>query len=219
MGLSSPQESIETYLLPLPDMNRTDADVALIALWPRAARYEKPVDDPMFAAHKPVIYNTFEGNYTAYKPDHPVGLLGCAVQYQFCFTRAGTADYCTSLAGLPSDLLQGDLPDSSSTQLAVIEHMRKMCLLNDITNGPGERFQMGTFPGTVMPSFPDYQWILEAKGWESYAYAGIQAMFADTMVGMKTRDSDADYYTYPPSSPGEEQLCRSFRMRKGGGFA
>jgi hypothetical protein len=79
MGWASPQENVAYYLLPLPEMNRTDADVALAAITFRVARYQKPVDDPMFAAHKPLLDPDFANN-TVYGSDYPVGLLGCAVQ-------------------------------------------------------------------------------------------------------------------------------------------
>ena len=86
-----PKENIGTFT-PLPEMSRTDADVAVIVVFFEGARYDMPVDDPMFAAHKPLRNKGHPNwgskkqsvsNFTTYGPDHPAGLLGCAVQVRF----------------------------------------------------------------------------------------------------------------------------------------
>ena len=90
--------------------------------------------------------------------------------------------------------------------------------MNTISQSVGEFFTL-SHPFSIISGIHKDQWIIEANGWESYAYAGVQAMLADTIMGMKTYYSDAELYTYSPTTPGEKQLCQSLRMRKSGNFA
>ena len=59
-------------------MNRTDADVAINVIVFANTTYRTPIDDPLFTAHK-VMPRSWD-NFTVYGHDHPVGLLGCAIQ-------------------------------------------------------------------------------------------------------------------------------------------
>jgi hypothetical protein len=64
----------------LDEMNRTDADVALAFIALNNVMYHKPVDDPLFSAHRKVPYGLGSYARTEYKPDHLAGAIGCAVQ-------------------------------------------------------------------------------------------------------------------------------------------
>jgi hypothetical protein len=61
-------------------MNRTDADVALAFVALNSVLYHRPVNDPLFSAHRNVTYNLGPIARTEYKSDHIAGALGCAVQ-------------------------------------------------------------------------------------------------------------------------------------------
>lgn len=69
-------------ITPIPEMQRPDADIALAAVWLNDMIYEKPVDDPLFSAHREWIYTPGGGypNETKYKSDHVAGVIGCAQQ-------------------------------------------------------------------------------------------------------------------------------------------
>jgi hypothetical protein len=74
-------DSVSSFITPLPEMNRTDADVALISVWSNAVVYEKLVDDPLFAAHRIEERQQSSGkNKTFYWSDHYAGVVGCAQQ-------------------------------------------------------------------------------------------------------------------------------------------
>lgn len=66
--------------LPLTEMNRTDADVALNVLWLNNVQYSKPVDDPLFSAHNPREYTSGGVNFTSYQADTPGAVIGCTNQ-------------------------------------------------------------------------------------------------------------------------------------------
>lgn len=82
---------IHNYLLPdasaiginaLREMQRDDADVAVIAIWLNDVSYQQTVNDPLFAAHRAYNYVLGGGypNLTRYKSDFRAGAIGCAVQ-------------------------------------------------------------------------------------------------------------------------------------------
>ena len=66
----------------IPEMQRNDADVTLGAIWLNDVLYEKPVNDPVFFAHKEWTYLPGGGyaGVTFYRPDHEAGVIGCAEQ-------------------------------------------------------------------------------------------------------------------------------------------
>ena len=61
---------------PIPELNRTDADVSLSIITAGNIYYDKPVEDPLFAAHV-VRHDPLRDVYT---PDHRSGALTCAIQ-------------------------------------------------------------------------------------------------------------------------------------------
>lgn len=64
-------------------MNRTDADLALAAIAFNNVKYDNPVDDPVFSAHKQQSY-TYRGKaMKSYRPDAHVGIIGCMEQVSF----------------------------------------------------------------------------------------------------------------------------------------
>ena len=72
---------IDGIINALPEMNRTDADVALIPVWTNAVVYHSPVSDPLFAAHRLEMRQTGVGKDNAlYWSDHYAGVIGCALQ-------------------------------------------------------------------------------------------------------------------------------------------
>jgi len=73
--------SIDT-LSPIAGMDRNGtADLTQLIFMPNAITYERPVNDPLFSAHKTMIKSTLSGvNFTYYAPDDPFLVMGCEVQ-------------------------------------------------------------------------------------------------------------------------------------------
>ena len=65
-------------------MQRKNADVALMAIWLNVLKYENPVNDPLFSAHKESSYMPGDGcpNQTLYMSDNVAWVLGCTEQVQ-----------------------------------------------------------------------------------------------------------------------------------------
>jgi hypothetical protein len=77
-----------TINLPISEMNRTDADVAINIIWLNNVQYTNVVDDPMFSAHQPRSFVSGGVNFTNYRADNPGGLLGCTNQVRFHLLEA-----------------------------------------------------------------------------------------------------------------------------------
>ncbi|KAF2680250.1 hypothetical protein K458DRAFT_312414 [Lentithecium fluviatile CBS 122367] len=209
-------DGIHDYLLPdtssiginpLPEMQRDDADVAIIAVWLNDVSYEQPVEDPLFTAHRSFTYIVGGGypNYTRFDPDFYAGAIGCAVQ----------------LTGSPLEVGANDYPNASPVQLSMLQLLRTMIRLVTITTGPlsgslqaGNTVQRGFSPG-----LPTDQWIKEVIGWESLVWTGYQTILSASVIGPKVFDEYADEYRDIPTSAGDKNLCHALKMRKSGGFA
>lgn len=61
-------------------MNRTDADVAFTYIALNNVLYHRPVNDPLFSAHRKVSFGQMNGGQTEYQSDNMIGAMGCAVQ-------------------------------------------------------------------------------------------------------------------------------------------
>lgn len=230
-----------TNLNIFPAVERTDADVGMSAIWPNAVMYSKPVNDPLFSAHNTTFRDfAHQGeNYTLYTSDRYGGIVGCTeqvcrlaltpnenhatdhrCQYQFCIARSGQDDLCTPLSSLPAKLSTAELPGADDLQLAILKLLLTVSTLNDITNAPNaQSLQVSAMiVSGLVPELPDDQWKKEVMGWEAWALAGIQILFADFAIGPKVRDPAASY-TMAPTTAGEKQLCGAMKMRKSGGFA
>ena len=243
---SSPFDGI---IDPLPEMNRTDADVALIPVWANAVVYDRPVEDPLFAAHRLEMRQTGTGKDKAlYWSDHYAGVIGCAlqvrlfslppssssfmnpyltlplIQYQFCYPRPGKPDFCTPLGPSPlPDTPSSVYPDASPVQASILTLLQSIARTADITVSP----QLGNLRASKMlqvgiaPGLPSTQWITELSTWEAFVWSSYQSLLSASVIGAQVLDPMAkgSTYTDEPSSQGDHELCSSLRMRKAGGFA
>lgn len=86
IAISSSLEALGGYKgntwLPVPELNRTNADISLFLLAPNSVRYDTPVDDPFFSAHLLGGSTISSGtNFTWYISDYFVNTLACADQH------------------------------------------------------------------------------------------------------------------------------------------
>lgn len=105
--------------VPIPELNRTDADVTLLILAQDQVDYDVPSDDPWFSAH-------LEHNTTAagiglvwYVGDNYFNNLACADQHQFSNPSSAVLDgSCTSLTDGTTVIEELDHIGLSNLQLA-----------------------------------------------------------------------------------------------------
>lgn len=80
MYMESRDPTLSSVDFPIPEMNRTDADIGINVVWMNNVQYAKPVDDPMFGAHERREYTSGGENLTVYGADKPAAVLGCTIQ-------------------------------------------------------------------------------------------------------------------------------------------
>ncbi|KAL1608326.1 hypothetical protein SLS60_003267 [Paraconiothyrium brasiliense] len=204
-------------------MNRTDADVAIIAVFTNAIVYEKPVEDPLFAAHRVEMRKQSNGKDKArYWSDHYAGVVGCAQQFQFCYPRADKVDFCTTLGPSPApDTPTTIYPDATPIQASILQLLQSITRVTDMNRSP----QLGNLRASkavmvgISPGLPDDQWIREVTAWEAFVWSGYQTLLSASVIGPKVFDAEGDTYRDEPTSIGDRMLCQSLKMRKAGGFA
>jgi hypothetical protein len=94
---------LSSSFVPIPALNRTDADVQLLALYNYAV-YTSLVTDPWFEATRNVsnrVAGLNSNHGFAFLPNNPMGILGLTEQHQFC-TSVGSNETCTLLTGIYS---------------------------------------------------------------------------------------------------------------------
>ncbi|KAF2020984.1 hypothetical protein BU24DRAFT_487495 [Aaosphaeria arxii CBS 175.79] len=203
----------------LPEMSRPKDDVLVALVAKNSVRYGQPVDDPLFAAHKPIVHydlGTAE-NVTWYYSDVPATALGCVVQRQWCIKDGKNGDQCTELAGFPESPVIPELKNASDVQKSILKVSLVASILFDYTNkGGGLKASDYVDTGGRVMSHPDNLWLRELSTWESHTWAASQIVFADYAMGPKNRNSMAK--SVEPKTPGEKQLCGSLKVHKPGGF-
>ncbi|OAG05586.1 uncharacterized protein CC84DRAFT_1243985 [Paraphaeosphaeria sporulosa] len=155
-------DSVSGFITPLPEMNRSDADVALISVWSNAVVYEKPVEDPLFAAHRVEERQQSSGkNKTLYWSDHYAGLVGCAQQIQFCYPRADQEDFCTPLGPGPApDTPTTSYPSATPLQSSLLTLLQSISRITDLNRSP----QLGNLRASksIMPTIPGDRMLCQA---------------------------------------------------------
>ncbi|KAL5380203.1 hypothetical protein DPSP01_008004 [Paraphaeosphaeria sporulosa] len=216
-------DSVSGFITPLPEMNRSDADVALISVWSNAVVYEKPVEDPLFAAHRVEERQQSSGkNKTLYWSDHYAGLVGCAQQIQFCYPRADQEDFCTPLGPGPApDTPTTSYPSATPLQSSLLTLLQSISRITDLNRSP----QLGNLRASksimvgISPGLPADQWIREVAAWEAFVWTGYQTLLSASVIGPGVFDANGESYRDEPTIPGDRMLCQALRMRKAGGFA
>jgi hypothetical protein len=128
--LSVLEDPAASGLIPISELNRTNADLDLLFLLQGSAvQYSKPVNDPWFEAKSPksVPYEYQPGHFrngTAYNPDLSISTVGCAMQYQWCSNPGtGSVSICTDLTGIEPSIRQARQLFNRDKQLVTLERM------------------------------------------------------------------------------------------------
>lgn len=145
----------DRVFIPIPELDRQDADVSLFFLAANDIWYTRPVSDPLYSANIPV--NDF------WEADYYVTILGCIDQFQLCNP---SNHYCISETSSKSAM--DGIPKLNFTSRQEFTAQRLTLVVSDLTmynivQGRGinalqasatlfERFQM---------ALPNNQWMIE----------------------------------------------------------
>jgi hypothetical protein len=167
------EDSSVSGFSPIPELNRTDADInLLILLQGQGVQYSTPVDDPWFEAKSPklVSYEYQPGeskNETVYNPQLPISTVGCAMQTQWCSNSGDNSKaMCTDLTGIVPSIRQARHLFTSEKQKVTLERMiQTVKEVGDfskmILSIPGSFLLMNKYGYYRVAAPADDQWIQE----------------------------------------------------------
>lgn len=193
----------------IEELNRTDADVALLFLL-SSMFYIDPVEDPWFQATTKVPYigtvfiNSIGANSSmeVYAPDANASVMGCTQQFQYC-NQDGSK--CSVLAGsgrggslVDSIRESADGLDLNTKQQSILSRLAQASWTTDlysVATQPNALLVQRQNTALVSPALPNNQWILE-----------MQHLFMSGLTDMQMQI--ASYATGPPESSSFQYLTK-----------
>ncbi|KAJ9628419.1 hypothetical protein H2204_009256 [Knufia peltigerae] len=194
---------------PIPQLNRTDADVALWFIMQDQLAFVTRVDDPIFQADVSVVEEviTSDGdliNMTYWTPSEPLTVLGCAQQWQWC----NGEHHCTPLAGIvDQDISSLNYSARQQSLFDRIQYTVQGANMNLMTVGLGNDALLASTAsgwGMAGSSLPNDQWMREVDHWYSMFWNSVQQFTAQYSVGDGVADQDK--YRVPPSEE-DKWMC------------
>ena len=180
--------------MPIPQLQRQDADVLLLFLSAPTILFMKEVDDPWFSAHKPgkTVMNVNTNKTTlSYFKDEPASTLGCAIQTQWCDASLPESDpsRCGILRGQRDDKsIENVWADKRSqdrmrwiNEILVSSHR----ILHTIVQSAGTESLVArrSLQGQYQASLPVNQWQIEMENLVSTSLASLQGSFVEAAGG------------------------------------
>ena len=211
--------SAENFWIPIPALNRTDADVSLFFLAPTGITYEAPVADPFFAASTPYNVSAGDGvNHTYYTANQEVYALACADQHQLCNPTNGK---CSPLSG--TSQVNSNLPglDLNIAQLATFVTMDLTIMSTDTyysVNSRGSRALRAseTLNQGSQIALPDNQWMTEVSTWFAVSMAKLQQKTVRYAIGSSYVPKGVTLVG--PTNRYEENICNNTKIQSQSGI-
>ncbi|KAK5113614.1 hypothetical protein LTR85_010843 [Meristemomyces frigidus] len=202
---------------PIPELNRTDADVTLMILAQNSVTYDEPSDAPWFSAH--TQRNATSGDLTVawYVGDDYFNNLACTDQHQFCNPNSDLSEgSCTSLTDGTTILDDMFTIGLSELQVAAAGRIAVGMLFDSIyysVNGRGASALRAseTCFGNSQLALPNNQWQIEVDAWFATSLARLQQSMVDYAVG--PTNMPAGVNIIHPSSIPDQVMCRSQKIK------
>jgi hypothetical protein len=203
---------------PIPEIQRTDADVSLFFLSSNTVTSPVPINDPWYASHQtvPGYRLNFNGwgnlSVGAYFADETASVLGCAKQYQICLP--GTPNKCSRMGGKQelSYLLESLAP--SEQQLARIKWSIMAALTgNELdgfvqTLGASSLSSKHSLVSGVQGPLPDDQWQKDVEHWHAATLVAMQGSAVDSAMGPSGGEMKKRFWP-GPENEAERSGCRN----------
>jgi hypothetical protein len=194
--------------VPIPQLNRTDADVSIHVL-ASSQGFTEPVNDPWFQSLDLMDPDV----QPRYVKQNQLGVVGCIEQHQFCNQRTGK---CGPLTGL--SMLYGDQSglELNFAQQTIMKRLLESGVNNHISSTVptlGSAFmdaQQYAFKMMSLP-VPDDQWIREFQHWFSIILGNIQRTMIEYVAGPE-ESAMAEYVNYLPTN--ETWMCKNQVVRR-----
>ncbi|KAF2734303.1 hypothetical protein EJ04DRAFT_603240 [Polyplosphaeria fusca] len=175
---------------PSQEFRRKDADFIIKMMPMGIVSFLQPVDDPVFAAHRPFVQDS---NLTVYLSDTVGTPVGCS--YSLLET-----------------------PGANDLQQAVLQLLITGSYFTGMQNAREVLATSKIYGRNVIPSLPNDQWVQEALFWASSGFAGLQMIILDYAAGPGSRVPEMAPNVKRAQTPAERELCGIMMVRQPGGF-
>lgn len=201
---------------PIPQMNRTDADVVMWFFMNSNLLFVEPILDPVFGATVPVNSSVLDPNgkqvtINYWQPAEPVAVLACSQQWQW-FQPDGSRSNQTETAVGGLDSVDATMLNYNEKQQMIVRRVAKdisNANMNLMTVGLGnDALLAATASGWGMAGtyLPEDQWIRELDHWTSMYWNSVQLHISQYAVGNGVQKQDK--YRIPPTKE-QEWMCNS----------
>ena len=205
--------------IPIPELNRTDADVAIFVLAQNSIYYDSPVSDAFFSANI-VLLSPEVGtgvNLTYYKTDKYISALGCVDQHQFCNP---INKKCTPLTG--SNIARGFFPElafnarqSATAWRILLQTMFINMYFSAHGRGSNALRASETLSDLEQVGLPNYQWQVEVDSWMAVGMAKLQQLIVQYATGPPSVAGNS--FVLQPQDSDWQAMCDAQKVRSADG--
>lgn len=214
--------------VPIPEFNRTNADVSLFFLALNAVTYNYPNTDPLFSATILENATLADGTvFSYYIADYYLRVVGCTDQFQICNPNIvgldGEPQRCTSLSSLFSIIDSFTTIGLNDYQVATTSTILNSLIFSNMfyaVNGRGSsalQAQNTVFNLNQAARLPDNQWQIELSSWFAVSLATFQQALVEYASGPTNVVSQGGTVTSPSDKWGQA-LCKRQMIRNVSGY-
>jgi hypothetical protein len=206
---------------PVAALQNATGDVSVFFVASNSITYLEPVDDPVFAAHQVIEYDT---GPTQYGPDQLVNAIACVDQYEICDPTQSPLS-CT-IHGNFHQVVEGTqelglnfaqlaaaerivVPFSMITTYATVNALSTAALL---AQDPVHEF--------ISTGLPANQWEVEVRGWVSTSLSKLQSYVVEFAANLVDPGPDG-FVQIPgdgPTAQALKSMCSQQRIRNTGAY-
>ena len=217
-GSDNPNASQFSAFSPIPELQRSDADVTLVFLSSNTIIFAEEVHDPWYSARRPgyVIRSSSNDSVTkqTYFQDAPAGVLGCTMQEQYCNPNLPRENSCEPLRGLfsPTELTltywRSERQKERFRWLSRIMNAGRVDLdtVLSVLGTSALTSRYGLFGGLQGP-LPSDQWQREVENWFNITLTSIQSAFVEATTG--PNNPSLDDWRIKANTTDAIELCRN----------
>ncbi|PVH91992.1 hypothetical protein DM02DRAFT_701991 [Periconia macrospinosa] len=206
---------VESLWYPSQEFYRTDANLALIWLFPNHVLSLDPIDDPFFGFHA----TNSSKELTFYEADNLVNVMACSDQGQLCNVHS-QGFQCTSLTSvtvLEDEYFKLGLNPTQEATVRLITNLTHE--IDDSIGGRGISALLASemVMGLVQDFLPKTQWMAEVRHWFSMGLVNLQYELAKYAIGPPS-PLPKGVLLQDPQTPQELNLCRSMKLPNPGQY-
>lgn len=206
---------------PIPDFNRTDADVTVFFLSQNSVAYYTPVFDAWFLSSGAVNETDHTTNRTFFFPDYSVNIMACADQYALCNPSTSLCSQAGGLNDLTRHGILANAPQFNLPQMITAGRLSLAAIVSStyesvvgVGGAAASLYASSYLQDNLSPGLPDDQWRREVLGWFQTGMVKLQAYMvewaakADGVEAFITTDSPYGDKAVRSKSAGELAALR-----------